>query len=485
VKTYEKAEMSSDARGYFRWFGGRQCRYGSDRAKATIANAKISLLWQRVTAEGGTWDETTWAIATALRKGEKRIFIDHNPKMSGNESYVHWVDRLAIAYGDLLDILPEAPRNYEAGASEMVEARAKQLQHVEMAYPVPVNRINSSETLHEALDGYIAHLQASEEDESGAGRIRVKRAQFLREHFADFPLARLTLAKMEEMLTYLARRPPRKKADKKPISRDTVRAEIFRLRDFWKWLNRSQEFSWKRPDGWDELKVKIVSFAADNAKLLQAVHIEIYSVEELTTLYQHAYPVLRLFILLGLNCGFSIAEFCSLTPAEINWKENKIKRIRGKSRVYGEWSLWPQTIEGLRWAMGRKERIGANAETLMVSDRGKPLNGKTEGGNKCARIPNLWNKLFGKIQRDIPGFRKLPPKQLRKIGADMVHKVSHGEIAELFLAHGSPVKTDPSANKYSNRAFPELHKATEEVRKQLQPMFEAVLEPFPLRSSEV
>ena len=30
---------------------------------------------------------------------------------------------------------------------------------------------------------------------------------------------------------------------------------------------------------------------------------------------------------------------------------------RNKSKVYGEFLLWPQTIDGLRWAVARQRRI--------------------------------------------------------------------------------------------------------------------------------
>jgi integrase len=244
------------------------------------------------------------------------------------------------------------------------------------------------------------------------------------------------------------------------------------LRDFWRWLHRSDEFGWKRPDGWDELKAEIASLREDDQKLLKAIHIDTWTVDELATLYRHAWPLLKVFILLGLNCGFSIAEFCSLTEGEIYWQEKKIKRIRSKSKVYGEWLLWDETLEVLRWALARKKEIGSSSDVLMVTQQGTPLNTITKGGNRSARIPNLWGKYLSYLQKKVPGFKKLPPKQLRKIGADFIRKVANGEIAALFLAHGSPVKSDPLANDYSNKPFPQLHQALAVVRKQLSPVFD-------------
>ena len=69
--------------------------------------------------------------------------------------------------------------------------------------------------------------------------------------------------------------------------------------------------------------------------------VETYSIEELKILWQYSTELEAKLILLALNCGFSIQEIGCL-----NWKEiqgEKIKGLRPKTKVYGEFNLWPIT----------------------------------------------------------------------------------------------------------------------------------------------
>ena len=54
----------------------------------------------------------------------------------------------------------------------------------------------------------------------------------------------------------------------------------------------------------------------------------------------------------------------------------------------------------------------------------------------------------------------------------------------IFHARGRAVATDDLADVYSNRPFRKVHEAIEEVRKDLEPMFNACTDPFPTEHSK-
>src|SRR5262249_44840655 len=156
---------------------------------------------------------------------------------------------------------------------------------------------------------------------------------------------------------------------------------------FWRWLERSDTFSWRRPLGWHDLKVRVQRLPADSQRL---THIQTFTVDDLVTLYRNATPLVRVFLLLGLNCGFSTAEIAGLTTGEIRLHQRPpqgerlgypstdadswVMRVRHKSGVYGEFKLWHHTVLALEWATRRRRGISPNGTTVMVTAQGKPFN---------------------------------------------------------------------------------------------------------------
>ncbi|MBX9679032.1 MAG: hypothetical protein K2X38_09740 [Gemmataceae bacterium] len=490
MRHYRKDELAEDDRGFFRYLGGKRFRLGNDRSRAKIAVLRLESMLSRCES----WaDPVVLRLAQAIARGEQQASLEPNPEMSGSESYVHWVDRYAELLGDIIRILPANPSVYEHGQQAILNERDDQLRQVENAYPAtrPVSRDLPHERLHSAIDAYCERLS---ERTDGSGWIKVKTARARRlKAFPDLPLSQLTLDVMEKMLAYWANR-PKVKGGLKTISATTASSQMKEVRDFWKWLHRSDQFGWKRPDGWDELKPRVAQLQLDRQKLIQSAHVPTFTVTELSSLYAHATPLVRCFILLGLNCGFSIAEIASLTTSEVrlsqchphgnrlqiasNSTDSWIFRVRHKSRVYGEFKLWPQTAQAVQWALGRASEIaGQNRDLVFVSDRGKPFNAPTRTGNKSSRIPNLWSNLLRTVQKQTGTFRRLPFKYLRKTAGDIIRQVSDGEVVGVFLCHGNPVRTDSLSDVYTNRPFGKVFAAIEKVQDLLSPMFA----PFPIR----
>jgi hypothetical protein len=190
--------------------------------------------------------------------------------------------------------------------------------------------------------------------------------------------------------------------------------------------------------------------------------------------------------LLALNCGFGQAEVATLQLAELRLGHRHpkyavvgdwIMRLRYKSRVYGEWSLWPETAAAVRWLRGRRP-ADTTATELVLSQAGRPLL-ETSGSNRSSKLGNSWAALHRRIAKDHGAFRRLSFNKLRKTAADLVRQLADGETAGVFLCHGQAVAADGLLDRYSNRDFRRVFAANDQVRQRLAPMFAAVPDPFP------
>ena len=201
--------------------------------------------------------------------------------------------------------------------------------------------------------------------------------------------------------------------------------------------------------------------------------VSTYTVEELKLLNEYATPLERLLLMLALNAGLGAAEqgrivlshlflrqrhpnadiLASLQGFQSTADDSFILMTRPKTGVYGEWLLWPQTVEAIQWGRQRREAIGgASADApLLVTDRGTPFLKQTTGGNRSQNFNRRWADLTNRVRSDYPEFPKLSFGRLRKTAGNMVRQIADGEIAGVFLCHGRPVKTDDLIDLYTDR----------------------------------
>ncbi len=210
-------------------------------------------------------------------------------------------------------------------------------------------------------------------------------------------------------------------------------------------------------------------------------------------LNKYATPLERVFLLLGINCGFGMAEIASLLIGEVylfradeprhqeilNYTttnaDSFIKRIRRKNGVYGEFLLFPQTVEAMQWTLNRRNKQANPAvdSPLLLNEKGEPYDKPTTSGNRNQQIPNRFADLVGRIRMDQDDFRVLSFGKLRKTAGDLIRRFSDGEIHAVFMCHGQAVVTDELADVYSNRPFGKVFGAIKKVQEYLKPMFDA------------
>jgi len=199
----------------------------------------------------------------------------------------------------------------------------------------------STQTLQEALDAYATYIAARYKGQPSAKPLQGC-IGLLRQHTPNHLPHKLDADRIETWLAYWCGRPRSKDSDR-PLALTTCRNVLTVLRQFLRWLNRSQDFDWTTPLAFDVPRCRIGKLPQDRAKKRRH-----FKVAELETIWLYAKPWMRALILLALNCGFSKREIATLQDGEVvpGRKHTYIKRHRTKTEVWGEWVLWPETLEG-------------------------------------------------------------------------------------------------------------------------------------------
>jgi hypothetical protein len=161
-----------------------------------------------------------------------------------------------------------------------------------------------------------------------------------------------------------------------------------RLKQFLRWLSKSELFDWKKPFDFDELRLDIQRSNRDKSSPVTARsrQVQTYTVVDLRTLNEYAVPVVRFLLPCGLNMGFKRMECATLRVGEVflgelhpnaayvdfEFQENDsfVRRLRTKTEVFAEWLLWPLTVEAMRRVLDRRKR---QTHILDGDGRGRPI----------------------------------------------------------------------------------------------------------------
>jgi hypothetical protein len=499
-----------------RWEREGQPREGRPRVCWGLEGGRLRVEGRRLTRPMPTtprvvWDDVSLQIAQAVARGEAMVRLtlppvfyvadDHeNPgdpqkyqevraDAAGPATKVVWLRQLQADFVHVrLELVDQADQAQGEQVLEErfcleVEAARKVLETANLPAP-------RGQTLHQALDAYSDWVKKNYLAPGGDGRVSqhgvtmLTYVGMLKEHHADMSLNCFGLAELDAMLTYWRNRPKGKR--NRPIALDTARDMIKRVRHFVKWLHRSPAFQWRKPEDWEDGPIRVSLTHDEKSRKLNPAQVETYTLDELCVLYEYATPWERVLMLFALNCGFGRGEIESLTTREIHLRMphghydrtgSWIKRLRYKSTVYGEWSLWDETVQAVEWLLARRGKTDHPA--LLLTETGRPLSEPTAGNNRNNKIPNAWAKLLARVRKDRGDFRKLSFNKLRKTAGNLVRKSADGETASIFLSHGTPCRADDLLDLYTDRDFAKVFLALDAVRKHLASMFSKVAVPFP------
>jgi len=488
---------------------------GKDDIQADRRCQRLEELWEKVeelwaTGSRGAcdrpvWDAFTLHVAKQLARGEWQVAVEWNGESPA--AYAQKLNTLASRY-PCLQFIPEDNTRYIAGQlynEQITDASVTQVLGAarELGYAARAPIYDGQGTIHQAFDAYIAWLK--DHKRRAWINTQIQQVERLKEKHADIPLSALDFDACEAMVRLWRNRPMVKGKDK-PIAAKTAENHIKQLMAFFRWLHRSQLFSWRKPEDLDQIDTRVPRLPEELQAVADSEQVETITREELCVLNEYATPLERVLLLLGLNCGFGAAESGTLLLNQIylfqphpkanmigfetSPKDSFIRRVRLKNGVYGEHLLWPQTVEGLQWAVARRQKIGnaTSDAVLLVSEQGEPLFHDTESGNVGRRIQNLWyGGLLRRVCKDHPSFRTLSFGKLRKTAGNLVRRFSDGETQGVFLCHGQPVKSDELSDIYANRDFAKVFAAIRVVGEYLQSVFNAApKDPFanPMRQTK-
>jgi hypothetical protein len=482
---------------------GRKPKFwlGDNEAQAQNRVERLELLWHQIKEdhkqlpaeypnwletqicqkpERPLWDELTLAAARAIARGAISVGVPRSPAWSPLK-YTNKLMDLQRRFGAVAWTPEEAEAEFQKIGAEIVRMEAQgEITQAQQQLALVAGQ-TAGQTFHQALDTYIAYLDKLP-DKRGWYRTQKKQTIRLKENHADLLLAQVGQSQVEEWINFWRHRPVIKD---KQIAATTARNEIIQLDMVLKWIDRSDQFRWELPRRFSDIKRKVI----EEEHIVPQV--ETFSLDDLKALWTEATPLVRLEMALALNAGFKYAEIASLAFREIHLGTaypgivrvdrpegvgDWIVRLRRKTRVYGEWRLWPVTVEAIRWAMRtRKHPAKGKDDTLLITRGGKTLDAPTASGNKSDKIYSSWRCLYKRVPE---GTTYLPFKTVETTATDWLRHHHGGEVANLFTCHGKPVKNDTQLEVYSNKPFVRLFKALDELREYLRPVFEAVEKPF-------
>lgn len=414
---------------------------GTDESEANRRLMRLDEFWDRIEylynttqypdelpkPEKPTWTQFTLGIALRLAAGELQIPVERGT--SDPDGYATKIHTLSRMYPSI-NFVPADEDAYSDGAAY---ARDRATERIETARwiarsqgELPPRDIATLDphNLFDALDAYAEHVKvkyADGETVTPYGDGKLKMIGRFKERHDNIALSALTFDGCQSLIRLWQSRPKVKGRDK-PITKKTAENHIAEWMCFFRWLNKTDLFEWRKPLDFDELETRVSETADDRRKKVRPNQVETYGIDELKLLNEYATPLERVLLLLGLNCGFGGAEQGTIHLQEIylcqphpyadvldfksSTEDSFIKRVRLKTGVYGEHLLWPQTVEAIRWAIDRRQRQGdATPDALLLlTDEGNPFFRRTEGNNPGRTFQNKWNGLTRRVQSDYPDF---------------------------------------------------------------------------------
>jgi integrase len=178
---------------------------------------------------------------------------------------------------------------------------------------------------------------------------------------------------------------------------------------------------------------------------------ETYTDTEVRMLLIGAEGRVRLYVLLGLNCGFYQSDISDLLRFQVDLKAGTITRQRSKQKADENppkvtWKLWPATVTLLR------QELATEGDRALVRDDGGDLlqvgdvNGRTDAVDNAFR--NLLRQV-GMAERYKPEGKKKTVERrrgsfswLRDKSASLLRDSQYHDVVDLFLGHAAAKVSD-------------------------------------------
>jgi hypothetical protein len=449
---------------------------GHDKDEAIARLGRITALWKQIETRHGSkpsapvWEDDTLRAAKALAAGESPTLKKGD--YESPEKYFLCLNEISRETG--VPIQPSDQFLYEAGRHDLIGDVEASRAHLAKAIGTT---IATGQTLHEALQAFQERIKNEYKDSadgllSDDGKTKIDQISTIITYVADRDLGTLDYHGCDEIFGIFRRRPLSKRYGK-PMARKSCTNYIGELGRFFRWLHLSTHLHWRKPEDFD-LILRTPREMDDDVEH-ESADTPVWTIDQLKILNEYALPIERIFLLLGLNCSYGANQAGRLRVGHLHLSEtgtNYIRRVRREKKNRSMHLLWRQTAEGLQWALKKRERHQRDCDFLLLTDAGRPYWTKTQGGNRSQAIPNLWNRLLDRIQKDYPKFPRLPFNSLRDTSANLVRRIGDEETASLHLAHKHQSK-DENLSRYTNPVRKKHFRVLRKLEKKLQTVFAA------------
>lgn len=521
-------------------FDGHLFRFSPDEKESERRKVLIQDVWDRLVdglGDNALWTKDSLRVAKAIGEGKRQVafrltdVVDCDGGDAENPAhdfdYALGLKRLQFLFPQV-EVVPADSESHRNGVEDLSYIGEGLIEEGRFLSVAATGSDPTQPSIREALSEFGTYFRATllvtpEPEEGIEGNrlsdtaqkylvkldtIRVQNAEQL-----DWPISRLTYDGCDAMLQVWRDRPLKSDVSG-PMAVKTCREHAKLIMRFFRWLSRSDDFEWTKPVDFDLLKLNIKPTNREKAAPVTShfQQVKTYTVAELAILNEYANPFERFLIVCGLNLGFKRMECSTLRAGEIclgrkhefaryinfDFKDDDsfVRRLRTKTEVFGEWILWPLTVQAMEWVSSRRMQqthiMSGDGEgraipstpdsVVFLNDRGHSFTKPTKSGNANNQLTNAWNRLLRRVRQDYKDFNCLPHESLRDTAANWIRSEFDGEVAEVFLAHGSPLGSKSLIESYTNKPFGKVFKAVKWLEAKLQPMFEASpAEPFPTK----
>ena len=269
-------------------------------------------------------------------------------------------------------------------------------------------------------------------------------------HFVDYLQTGLPLSKLNEMCLDDYRNHtlslPVSAATNKSISPWTAksRLDIVKLMIKWGYQMALLETLPRNLDGYSRVTIPEPT-------------VNRFSREEIHTLYSAASERTKMYILLGLNCGFGQSDISDLRVGEVSIEAARVIRKRTKTGVHCQLKLWPLTVEMLK-VHGHLD--GKANDRVFLSKSGLPLVYEHFVDDKFKRTDAIRSAFFRLMKKTkIPSGRGF--YSLRKTAASEI-EIIDSSVTSMFLAHS---EKGLMKRFYAQRDWERLHIAQDRMLK--------------------
>ncbi len=336
----------------------------ADIEKRTGSSTRYSSGKSETIVGGPFWSPEEEKKAKAIARGESVRIAPSQP----NDSKAYFEEIRTI--NKLIPVEPMFPQPFKEGHDRLMD----ELLQIKSRLVGTENKHKeiTGQTLYQAIEAFRQTLLTKDGEIMDGEKTLADQLKSLPSYLTDFDLGQLDYMACDQCYGIFRNRPTTLRYQTR-MKRKSARNLISALNQFFKWLHLNGNWDWRKPEDFSEISKVIVQLEGDDEH--DAEEHDVWTIDELKTLYKYARPMERVFMLLGLNCSYGADQIGTLRESRVHFREGKrayIRRIRKKRGTWSVHLLFQETEKALRWALDQRKTIQTDSPYLLVNKIGRP-----------------------------------------------------------------------------------------------------------------